>query len=115
MRERAGENLNPQMAERDTLWPGVCLIRYIRWGCVRSPNPPTLVCPKSNQQSGHRLGVPGLRIKYFLLSAENIRGAFFFFFLKGKKVSWCQNITAMSLDCFQEFQRRDTGREGGLA
>lgn len=80
-----------------------------------SPTPtPTPVCPKSNQQSGHRLGVPGLRIKYFLLSAENIHGAFFFS-LKGKKVIWSQNITAMSLDCCQEFQHRDTRREGGLA
>lgn len=76
---------------------------------------PTPVCPKSSQQSGHRLGVPGLRIKYFLLSAENIHGAFFFFSLKGKKVIWSQNITAMSLDDCQEFQGRDTGREGGLA
>lgn len=32
VRGRAVENLNPRMAERDTLWPGVRLIRYIRWG-----------------------------------------------------------------------------------
>lgn len=29
---RAVENLNPQMAERDTLRSSVCLIKSIRWG-----------------------------------------------------------------------------------